>query len=114
MSERYTIQHLIEVAQGDQELVEELYEAEILVRDRDLTQVDVERCRVAYSLRRELEVNLPGVEVILRMREELMTTKRKLARLTVLFGKALTEVDELGNDLAELGDELRELEDDSE
>ncbi|MBT8493427.1 MAG: hypothetical protein KJO07_10255, partial [Deltaproteobacteria bacterium] len=89
MSERYTIEHLIEVAQGDQELVEELFEAEILIRDRDLTQIDVERCRVAHSLMRELEVNLAGVEVILRMREELLTTKRKLARLAVLVGRAV-------------------------
>ena len=49
----------------------------------------VERVRVAYSLVTELEVNLPGVAVILRMRETLAHTQGKLRRVeSVLLERA--------------------------
>lgn len=37
---------------------------------------DAERLRVAVLLIRDLEVNIPGAEVILRMREELLAMQR--------------------------------------
>jgi hypothetical protein len=91
MSERYTIEHLLEIAQGDQELLDELFEAEILIRDQDLTQRDLERARVAYSLVREMDVNIAGVDVILRLREELLVAKRQLAELAELAKKAMDD-----------------------
>ena len=47
----------------------------------ELTEIDLERVRVARVLVRELEINWPGVEVILRMREEILTGQRQIERL---------------------------------
>jgi hypothetical protein len=55
-----------------------------LIRTRiatELTEIDLERVRVARVLVRELEINWPGVEVILRMREEILTGQRQIERL---------------------------------
>jgi hypothetical protein len=55
-----------------------------LIRTRiatELTEIDLERVRVARVLVRELEINWPGVEVILRMREEILTGQRRIERL---------------------------------
>ncbi len=45
---------------------------------RMYSQTDVERLRVIVSLTRELGVNLAGVEVIFRMREQLEEMKRMM------------------------------------
>jgi len=45
----------------------------------------VERVRVAYSLIYELEVNLSGVAVILRMREELGGMRGELRRVEAIL-----------------------------
>jgi len=45
----------------------------------------VERVRVAYSLIYELEVNLSGVAVILRLREELGGTRGALRRVEAIL-----------------------------
>jgi hypothetical protein len=41
----------------------------------------LERVRVAANLVNELEVNLAGVAIILRLREELSRTRRQLEQL---------------------------------
>ncbi len=42
-----------------------------------VSAADAERLRVIALLMRELDVNLPGVEVILHMREELLAMQRQ-------------------------------------
>ncbi len=50
----------------------------------------VERIRVAHSLVFELDVNLSGVAVILRMREELGAAQRRLRRVhAVLYDRVM-------------------------
>ena len=41
----------------------------------------LERVRVAANLVNDLDVNLPGVSIILRLREELSDTRRRLEQL---------------------------------
>jgi len=54
----------------------------------------VERVRVAHSLVFELEVNLSGVAVILRMREELGSMQGALSRVQeILHQRATGELD---------------------
>jgi hypothetical protein len=54
----------------------------------------VERVRVAHSLVFELEVNLSGVAVILRMREELGSIQGTLSRVQeILHHRAAGELD---------------------
>jgi hypothetical protein len=77
---RYTYQHLLELVDGDHELIALLVEEGEIVRgDDDIVQVDVERVLVARTLLRELEVSWPGIEIILRLRAELAEARKRLA-----------------------------------
>jgi hypothetical protein len=76
------LQMLLELLQHDRELVDQLYELELLPRGADsFADEQVECALVARTLIRELEVNGPGVEIILRMRSELIATRRQVAEL---------------------------------
>ncbi|HEX7703435.1 MAG TPA: hypothetical protein VF403_21995, partial [Kofleriaceae bacterium] len=77
---RYTYQHLVELLDGDNELIARLVEeGEIVQRDDDVVVVDVDRVLLARTLLRELEVDWPGVEIILRMRDDLVAARRRIA-----------------------------------
>jgi len=77
---RYTYQHLLELVEGDDELITLLVEEGEIVRgDDDVVTVDVERVLVARTLLRELEVSWPGIEIILRLRAELAEARKRLA-----------------------------------
>ena len=80
---RYTYQHLLELVDGDDELIARLVEVGEIVRrdDGDIVTVDVERVLVARTLYRELEVDWNGIEVILRLRDELATARKRIAEL---------------------------------
>jgi hypothetical protein len=79
---RYTYQHLVELLDGDNELIARLVEeGEIVQRDDDVVLVDVDRVLLARTLVRELEVDWPGVEIILRMRDDLVAARRRIAEL---------------------------------
>ena len=79
---RYTYQHLLELVEGDHELITLLVEEGEIVRgDNDIVSVDVERVLVARTLLRELEVSWPGIEIILRLRSELAAARKRLAEL---------------------------------
>ena len=47
----------------------------------------LERARVAQNLVRDLEVNLPGVAVIVRLREEMVGLRRRLEELLTQVGQ---------------------------
>jgi len=81
MSERYTVEHLVAICGGDRAFIDELFANEIIDRSIEITREDLERVRVAWSLVRELEVNMPGVDIILRLREELLATRRQMLEL---------------------------------
>ena len=82
MSTRLTYQHLLDLVGGDHELIAGLIEVgEIEQRDGTVAIVDVERVLVARTLVRELEIDWPGVEVILRLLAELADARRRLAAL---------------------------------
>lgn len=79
---RFTFQHLIDLVGGDQELITRLIEeGEIEVRDDGVARVDVDRVLVARTLVRELEIEWSGVEVILRLVDELARARRRIAEL---------------------------------
>lgn len=86
---RYTYQQLVELVDGDQALIELLVEeGEIVRRDDEHAMVDVEHVLIARTLLRDLEVDWPGIEVILRLRDELIAARRKIAELeSTLAGK---------------------------
>jgi len=79
---RLTYQHLIDLVGGDHELIARLVEeGEIERRDDVVVMVDVDRVLVARTLVRELEIDWPGVEVILRLLGELAEARQRLAEL---------------------------------
>lgn len=79
---RFTYQHLIDLVGGDHELIARLVEeGEIEQRDDAVALVDVDRVLLARTLVRELEIDWPGVEVILRLVSELAEARRRIAEL---------------------------------
>jgi len=81
-STRLTYQHLIDLVDGDHELIARLVEeGEIERRDDAVVVVDVDRVLIARTLVRELEVDWPGVEVILRLLRELAEARQRIAEL---------------------------------
>jgi hypothetical protein len=82
MSRRYAYQRLVELVGGDDELIARLVEeGEIQRLDDDVALVNVDRVLVAQTLVRELEVDWAGVEVILRLRDELLEARARIADL---------------------------------
>jgi len=82
MTTRFTYQHLIDLVGGDQELIARLLEeGEIEPRDGDVAVVDLDRVLIARTLVRELDVDWPGVEIILRLLAELAEARRRIAEL---------------------------------
>jgi hypothetical protein len=77
---------ILSVLEGDEELYEELRREGVLPHDEETLQHDhVEVARVTHTLLRELEVNWAGVEIVLRMRGELIETRKQVAELLRLL-----------------------------
>jgi hypothetical protein len=77
-----TYQHLLALVGGDHELIERLIDlGEIEQRESGMAIVDLDRVLVVRTLVRELEVDWPGVEVILRLLGELADARRRIAEL---------------------------------
>jgi hypothetical protein len=82
MTTRFTYQHLVELVDGDHELIARMVEEGVIEqRDDDIAIVDVERVLVTRTLVRELEIDWHGVEVILRLLHKLKTAQRRIAEL---------------------------------
>ena len=68
--------------EGDEEFYEQLRARGLLPHDEaSLGAEHAELARVTYTLVRELEVNWPGVEIVLRMRRELIDTRKQVEAL---------------------------------
>lgn len=76
----YTLRQICELLELDEELARELVHEAVLVADAPegggFSAVMLERARVARELVQELEVNVAGAAVIVRMREELVDLRR--------------------------------------
>jgi hypothetical protein len=80
-----SLDELLGLLDHDRELLEQLFDAEILPRGDSFADEEAEHARVARTLVRELEVNWPGVEIILRLRSELIATRCQVADLVRLL-----------------------------
>ena len=82
MTTRFTYQQLVELVEGDHELIGRLIEeGEIEQRDEGVAVVDVDRVLIARTLVRDLEIDWPGVDVILRLLSELARARERIAEL---------------------------------
>jgi MerR family transcriptional regulator/heat shock protein HspR len=82
--EFWTSAEIIEIFNVKAGFIAQLEEEEIICptcRDDSaaplFSTADLEKLRIAKILMEELEVNLPGVEVILRMRQNMMAMRRQ-------------------------------------
>lgn len=78
---RYTYQQLLELIEGDNELIVRLVEEKLIERHEDIVTVDVDRVLLARTLWRDLDVDWPGIEIILRLSAELREARARLAEL---------------------------------
>ena len=79
---RYTYARLLELVEGDRELIAQLVEHGLIeARDDDRALVDVEHVLVARTLWRDLGVDWPGIEVILRLLDQLADARRRISVL---------------------------------
>jgi hypothetical protein len=78
---RFTYQHLLELVEGDDELIVKLVEERLVDRDGDVVRVDVDRVLLARTLWRELDVDWPGIEIILKLTAQLADARRTIAEL---------------------------------
>jgi hypothetical protein len=77
---------LIELLEGDLDLFERLCEAGLVPREEEaLLPEHAETARVVCTLVHELDINWPGVEVIIRMRSEIAATHRQVEDLLALL-----------------------------
>jgi hypothetical protein len=85
----YTRRQLVDVLQVGDDFLISLEEEEIVTRDApddiagEFSEIMLERVRVAANLVEELEVNLPGVAVIIRMREEMAGQRRAIEKFVI-------------------------------
>jgi MerR family transcriptional regulator/heat shock protein HspR len=82
----YTLRQIVELLEVEESFVLALEREEIVAADAPgegdaYSEAMLERVRVAANLVNELEVNLAGVAIILRLREELSRTRRQLEQL---------------------------------
>ena len=82
--EYWIISEIIEIFQVEETFIADLEEEDIVcptclegISPKQFSVHDVERLRLAKILMEEMDVNLPGVEVILRMRESMIHMRRQ-------------------------------------
>lgn len=89
MSELWRLEKVLELVDGDTELIDQLFELGICERRPEgFLPEEVESARIAHVLVRELDVNWPGVEIILRLRGELIAMQRQVADLLELVRRS--------------------------
>lgn len=86
---RFTYQRLVQLVDGDDELVARCVEEGIIETrpDDDRVTVDVDRVLVARTLVRDLEVGWTAVELVLRLREELGAARARIVALEAELAK---------------------------
>ena len=82
--EYWTVSEVIEIFQMDEDTISYLDEEEIVCPEcfddyptRRYSEVDLEKLRLVKVLIEDMDVNLPGVEVILRMRQSMLQMRKQ-------------------------------------
>ncbi len=79
---RFTYQSLVALVEGDAELIARLVDEGLIAPGPDdLAIVDVDVVLVARTLWRDLAIDWPGIEVILRLQRELAAARARIAAL---------------------------------
>lgn len=83
---RFTYQHLLELVEGDDELLVRLVEEGLIVEGEDATSIDVDTVLLARTLWRDLDVEWPGIEIIVKLVAELAAARRRIDELETARG----------------------------
>ncbi len=84
--EIWTVSEIIKIFNVDEGFIKELEKEEIISpvnkkkkkkREKAISLEDMERLRLAKILMHEMDVNLPGVEVILKMRQNMIDMRKQ-------------------------------------
>ena len=90
-----TLHQLLAALDEDRRLLEMLLAEGMLAPplERDYTAAELEQARVARVLYRELEVNPAGVEIILHMRQQILSLRKQIEQVLLHFrgGRAQEE-----------------------
>jgi len=78
---RFTYQHLLELVDGDHEFIFRLVEEGLIEQRDDAMSVDVDAVLLARTLWRNLEVDWPGIEIIVRLTAQLNAARRRVQEL---------------------------------
>jgi hypothetical protein len=78
---RFTYQHLLELVDGDDEFIVRLVEEGLIEQRDDVISVDVDAVLLARTLWRNLEVDWPGIEIIVRLTAQLNAARRRVQEL---------------------------------
>ena len=99
--EFWTITDVLEVLQIDERFLADLEEEEIvcpICRESSSAKVfsasEMEKLRLAKILIQEMEVNLPGVDIILRMRQSMIDMRRQFDAVLEDLARHLRETSE--------------------
>jgi hypothetical protein len=85
---RFTYQHLVELVEGDEELIVRLVEEGLIEHRDQVASVDVDGVLLARTLWRELGVEWPGIEVVLHLAAQLRAAHARIAELEAKLDKA--------------------------
>jgi MerR family transcriptional regulator/heat shock protein HspR len=80
----WSVTEIVEIFQVDEDIISFLEEGEILCpecmedrQEKRFSAMEMDKIRFAKILMEDMEVNLPGVEVILRMRESMVRMRKQ-------------------------------------
>jgi hypothetical protein len=78
---RFTYTDLLELVEGDEDLIVRLVEEELVERREDVVTIDVDRVLLARTLWRDLDVDWSAIEIILKLAAELSAARQRVAEL---------------------------------
>lgn len=78
---RFTYQHLLELVEGDEELLVRLVDEGVIEGDANVVSVDLDTVLLARTLWRDLDVEWPGIEIIVRLAAQLTAARRRIEEL---------------------------------
>lgn len=84
---RYTYQHLLQLLEGDSELIVRLVDEGLVERNEDVVTINIDRVLMARTLWRDLDVEWAGIEIIIRLADELDAARRRIRELEAALSK---------------------------
>ena len=97
--EFWTVTEVVEIFQVDERFLDELEEEEIICPTcredspaKLFSSADLERLRLAKTLIEEMDVNLPGVDIILRLRQSMFEMRRQFDSILEDLARHLHEM----------------------